>query len=103
MIDLSLSNMMLGRLIFERGFAPSKCGSKSVGVRLEVRAGAVPASAYTAFRIDDRQDNAFNKATIQAFWAIPDKLKKSFTVDNGKELAAHQELTEATGMKVYFL
>ena len=55
-----------------------------------------------AFRIDDRQDNAFNKATIQAFSAIPDKLKKSFTVDNGKEFAAHQELAEATGMKVYF-
>ena len=55
-----------------------------------------------AFRIDDRQDNAFNKATIKAFSSIPDKLKKSFTVDNGKEFAAHQELTEATGMKVYF-
>ena len=52
-----------------------------------------------AFRIDDRQDNAFNKATIEAFSAIPDKLKKSFTVDNGKEFAAHQELAEATGMK----
>lgn len=55
-----------------------------------------------AFRIDDRQDNAFNKATIQAFSAIPDKLKKSFTVDNGKEFTAHWELTEATDMKVYF-
>ena len=55
-----------------------------------------------AFRIDDRQDNAFNKATIKAFFSVPDKLKKSFTVDNGKEFAAHQELTEATGMKVYF-
>ena len=26
----------------------------------------------------------------------------SFTVDNGKEFASHQELAEATGMKVYF-
>ena len=55
-----------------------------------------------AFRIDDRQDNAFNKATIEAFSGIPDKLKKSFTVDNGKEFAAHKQLSEATGMKVYF-
>ena len=54
-----------------------------------------------AFRIDDRQDNAFNTATIKAFSAIPDKLKKSFTVDNGKEFASHQELAEATGTKVY--
>ena len=55
-----------------------------------------------AFRIDDRQDNAFNTATIKAFSSVPDKLKKSFTVDNGKEFAAHKELTDATGMKVYF-
>ena len=27
---------------------------------------------------------------------------KSFTVDNGKEFAAHKELVDATGMKVYF-
>ena len=55
-----------------------------------------------AFRIDDRQDNVFNTATIKAFSSVPDKLKKSFTVDNGKEFAAHKELTDATGMKVYF-
>ena len=55
-----------------------------------------------AFRIDDRQDKAFNKATIEAFSSVPDKLKKSFTVDNGKEFAAHKELAAATGMKVYF-
>ena len=55
-----------------------------------------------AFRIDDRQDNAFNTATIKAFSSVSDKLKKSFTVDNGKEFAAHKELTDATGMKVYF-
>ncbi len=55
-----------------------------------------------AFRIDDRQGNAFNKATIEAFSSIPDNLKKTFTVDNGKEFAAHQALAEATGMKVYF-
>ena len=55
-----------------------------------------------AFRIDDRQDNAFNHATIKAFSSIPEKLKKSFTVDNGKEFAAHKALTQATGMKVFF-
>ena len=56
-----------------------------------------------AFRINDRQDKAFNIATIKAFSAIPDKLKKSFTVDNGKEFAAHKELSEATGMNVILL
>ena len=68
-----------------------------LGTHVERKSGYL-----VAFRIDDRQDNAFNKATIEAFSVIPDKLKKSFTVDNGKEFAAHQELAEATGMKVYF-
>ena len=65
-----------------------------LGTHVERKSGFL-----VAFRIDDRQDNAFNKATIEAFSAIPDKLKKSFTVDNGKEFAAHQEPAEATGMK----
>lgn len=55
-----------------------------------------------AFRIDDRQDNAFNIATIKSFESIPTKLRKSFTVDNGKEFCAHKELAVATGMPVYF-
>lgn len=55
-----------------------------------------------AFRIHDRQDNAFNLATIRAFSGIPEKLRKSFTVDNGKEFCAHKELTAATGMPVFF-
>ena len=53
-----------------------------------------------AFRIEDRHDNAFNTATIKAFSSVPDKLKKSFTVDNGKEFAAHKELTDATGANI---
>ena len=55
-----------------------------------------------AFKLDDRQHNDFNEATIKAFSVIPNKLQKSFTVDNGKEFAAHKELIEATEMNVYF-
>ncbi len=55
-----------------------------------------------AFKIPDRQDNAFNKATASAFENVPQALKKSFTVDNGKEFAAHIELAKLTGMKVFF-
>lgn len=42
-----------------------------IGTHVESKSGYL-----VAFRIDDRQDNAFNKATIQAFSEIPDKLKK---------------------------
>ena len=68
-----------------------------IGTHVERKSGFL-----VAFKIDDRHDNAFNKATIKAFEVIPDKLKKSFTVDNGKEFASHKDLSAATGMKVYF-
>ncbi|MCM1525427.1 MAG: leucine-rich repeat protein, partial [Ruminococcus sp.] len=38
---------------------------------------------------------------IAVFEKISEKLKKSFTVDNGKEFAAHKELAAGTGMKVF--
>lgn len=55
-----------------------------------------------AFKLDDRQDNVFTEASVKAFESIPLKLKKSITVDNGKEFAAHKQLSFSTGMPVYF-
>jgi IS30 family transposase len=55
-----------------------------------------------AFYIPDRKDKIFNLATVQAFQNIPDSVKKSFTVDNGKEFMHHQELATATKMDIYF-
>jgi len=55
-----------------------------------------------AFYLSDRKDKIFNIATEQAFKDLPKILKKSFTVDNGKEFSHHQELAKATNMDVYF-
>ena len=55
-----------------------------------------------AFHLSDRQNDAFIRATIEAFRSVPDSLKKTFTVDNGKEFAGHKTLSEKTGMGVYF-
>lgn len=55
-----------------------------------------------AFYLPDRKDKIFNRATISAFESIPTIMKKSFSVDNGKEFAHHQELAKQTGMDVYF-
>lgn len=55
-----------------------------------------------AFYMKDRKDDIFAKLTIKAFEKIPKHLKKSFTVDNGKEFASHKELTRHTNMPVYF-
>ena len=55
-----------------------------------------------AFYLIDRKDKVFNQATVNAFKDIPASIKKSFTVDNGKEFIHHQELAEQTNMAVYF-
>lgn len=71
--------------------------TRCFGTHVERKSGYL-----VAFKIDDRQDDAFNYATIKAFEAILDKLKKIFSVDNGKEFAAHKKLASATGMIVCF-
>lgn len=55
-----------------------------------------------AFHLPDRRDKIFNTATIHAFKNIPEQMKKSFTVDNGKEFTHHKELSSETHMNVYF-
>ena len=74
-----------------------KRGTGCIGTHVERKSGFL-----VAFKIPDRQDKAFTIATIAAFEKISEKLKKSFTVDNGKEFAAHKELAAGTGMKVFF-
>ena len=74
-----------------------KRGTGCIATHVERKSGYL-----IAVKIPDRQDKAFTIATIAAFAKISEKLKKSFTVDNGKEFAAHKELAAGTGMKVFF-
>lgn len=55
-----------------------------------------------AFKLNSKTDTQFSEATIEAFNKLPKKLKKSFTVDNGKEFAMHEYIKKKTGMDVYF-
>jgi len=45
-----------------------------------------------AFYLSDRKDRIFNRATADAFKEIPTSIKKSFTVDNGKEFTTTRSL-----------
>ena len=55
-----------------------------------------------AFKIPHRRDDVFKEASINAFLSIPKCLKKSITVDNGKEFLSHKELSAKTKMDIYF-
>ena len=59
-------------------------------------------SFLIAFKLKIKTDTEFSYKTINAFSKLPDKLKKSFTVDNGKEFAMHEYIKEHTGMNLYF-
>ena len=68
-----------------------------IGTHVERKTGFL-----AGFMLPDRKNDVFNIATVALFENMPDVLKKSFTVDNGKEFLTHKELTNKTGMIVYF-
>ena len=68
-----------------------------IGTHVERKSGYI-----AGFMLPDRKNDVFNKATVALFENMPNILKKSFTVDNGKEFLSHNELSQKTGMIVYF-
>jgi transposase, IS30 family len=52
--------------------------------------------------VADLQAETINEATRRALRRLPANHRHSFTLDNGKEFARHEELTRRTGMAVYF-
>ncbi|TKB46494.1 IS30 family transposase [Ferrimonas sediminicola] len=60
-------------------------------------------SRYTVMlKLKGKDADSVNKALMAYFQALPAQLRKSLTWDRGMELAKHAELTELTGMPVYF-
>jgi IS30 family transposase len=51
-------------------------------------------NSRTAFRL--------NAAKERAFRIIPPKLRQTLTVDNGKEFAGHEQLSERLQLPIYF-
>jgi IS30 family transposase len=55
-----------------------------------------------AAKLLDKKAESLTQKSIKAFWRIPKKIRKTLTVDNGKEFARFKELEDKTGLTVYF-
>jgi IS30 family transposase len=50
----------------------------------------------------DKTAAALNRAAVRAFKPIPEGMRNTLTLDNGKEFAAHKSLSQALGLDIYF-
>ena len=55
-----------------------------------------------ATKLPDKKAESLNLISIKAFWRIPKKMRKTLTVDNGREFARFKELEDKIGLTVYF-
>lgn len=55
-----------------------------------------------ARKLPDRTARSLNRAAYRAFQVLPEALRKTVTVDNGKEFAAFEELERKIGASIYF-
>lgn len=52
--------------------------------------------------MNSRSSSALNRAAVDGFKTVPKPLRKTLTVDNGKEFAAFMELQRRLGADIYF-
>jgi IS30 family transposase len=50
----------------------------------------------------DKGAATLNRAAVRAFKPIPEGMRNTLTLDNGKEFAAHKELSQALGLDICF-
>lgn len=55
-----------------------------------------------AAKLSDKKSESVTFKSIKAFWRIPKKMRKTLTLDNGKEFSRFKELEDKTGLIVYF-
>ena len=53
-------------------------------------------------KVPNRQARTVLRAIVGALRSLPPQLRRSLTLDNGKEFAAHQELAQQLALDVYF-
>lgn len=52
--------------------------------------------------LEDRKADTFNASAIAAYRQMPEALRQTLTLDNGKEFSKFKDLEARTGLRVYF-
>ncbi|MFC1660644.1 IS30 family transposase [Gemmatimonadota bacterium] len=91
-LDRSVSGHWEGDLIF------GKLGHSTIGVLVERRSRFVLLLRLSAGMVASR----FREVPTQRLGALPRKLRKTLTWDQGKEMAEHFRFTMETGIPVFF-
>ena len=55
-----------------------------------------------AAKVKARQSEPVNRATKRLFADLPPSLRRTLTLDNGKEFAGHETMARQTGLAIYF-
>jgi IS30 family transposase len=55
-----------------------------------------------AAKLCDKKADTMTQKSIKAFWRVPKAMRKTLTVDNGKEFSLFKEIEEKTGLTIYF-
>jgi IS30 family transposase len=55
-----------------------------------------------AAKLSDKAADTMTIASAKAFWPIPKLMRKTLTVDNGKEFSQFKQLEQKTGFCIYF-
>jgi len=72
-------------------------GSGAIATHVERR------SRYLiAAKLSDKRANTMTTQSIKAFWRVPKAIRKTLTVDNGKEFSLFKDIEEKTGLTIYF-
>jgi IS30 family transposase len=53
-------------------------------------------------KLSDKQAKTMTAQTVKAFKSVPRQLRKTLTVDNGKEFADFKQIESKTGLAVFF-
>lgn len=72
-------------------------GSGAIATHVERKSRYLMAS-----RVADRKAETFNSAALPVYQGVPEALRQTLTLDNGKEFSRFKELEDGTGLKIYF-